>query len=523
MSKQSLALAIASAFIFTSCNATNSAIPGRAQSSISTKPETVTAVSPPTTTLSIDSGGPVSGPWVNDADYVGGTVSGGTSHAIDTSQVPNPAPQKIYQTGRFGSNFSYAFTGLTPGVAYTIRLHFAEYVYSSIEKRVFDVAINGEHVLAHFDIYKAASGKNKAIVREFSATASSSGTVSVNFTSTTDHAIIQGIELSSPSPYPSPSPSGSPSASPSPSPSSSPIASPTPIAGTLLDGIVSYNNSSSTIAGWTSYFCPRQPNLVEVYNTSGDNSSYASLTSALNSRISEFAGHAIMWTIYSTPKGETLSSVAAGGGDVTFTAWAKSILAGATLAPDGNIYVRTDWEQGLTSGTGNWQTQGNAHPATVIGAFQHFSSAFHAVSPKFKIVWDTWPGRTPSNDQGGTDNSVYYPGDSYVDVMSEDLYINGTSWSTGTSAWNYLQNVSNGVGWLTSFSTAHGKPMAFSEWNADNASQGDRVASEFSNSLFNWSKAHNVRYEIYYDIGSSRIETDAYPLTGSVFKSQMCP
>jgi outer membrane protein assembly factor BamB len=50
---------------------------------------------------------------------------------------------------------------------YTVRLHFAELVNRSPARRVFDVKLQGETVLKNFDILSAASGMNKAIVKEF--------------------------------------------------------------------------------------------------------------------------------------------------------------------------------------------------------------------------------------------------------------------------------------------------------------------------------------------------------------------
>jgi hypothetical protein len=47
------------------------------------------------------------------------------SDPINTSSVADPAPQAVYDTERYG-NFTYTVPGLTPGAAYTVRLHFAE-------------------------------------------------------------------------------------------------------------------------------------------------------------------------------------------------------------------------------------------------------------------------------------------------------------------------------------------------------------------------------------------------------------
>jgi len=150
----------------------------------------------PTTTagsVQIDSRGPATGSWVADTDFTDGTA---VTHAntIDTSGVTNPAPVGVYQTNRYG-NFSYSRPGLSPGGTYTVRLHFAEIFWTAAGKRVFNVTINGTQVLTNFDIFAAAGAANKAVVEQFTATASSSGTITLQFITVTDNAQINGIEI----------------------------------------------------------------------------------------------------------------------------------------------------------------------------------------------------------------------------------------------------------------------------------------------------------------------------------------
>lgn len=163
--------------------------------------------------LYISAGGPdAPGPphYVADTDFTGGTVSVGTAHAISVVNVTNPAPQSVYQHGRFG-NFSYTLPSLTPGGAYTVRLHFAEYGKNGAGKRTFNVSINGAQVLTNFDIFVAAGGLYKATTQSFPATAdATAGTITIVFTNVVDHAIVQGIELqgavATPIPTPTPLP-----------------------------------------------------------------------------------------------------------------------------------------------------------------------------------------------------------------------------------------------------------------------------------------------------------------------------
>jgi hypothetical protein len=113
--------------------------------------------------------------------------------------LTNPVPQAVYQTERYG-NFTYTFSGLTPGASYTVRLHFAEFYWTAVGQRVFNVSINGTQVLTNFDIIAVTGGQNKATIREFTAAANGSGQIVITYTTVTDNAKSSGIEISLPPP-----------------------------------------------------------------------------------------------------------------------------------------------------------------------------------------------------------------------------------------------------------------------------------------------------------------------------------
>lgn len=143
----------------------------------------------------IDCGGPAAGAYVADTSFTGGNVSQGTTTAIDVSAVVNPAPQKVYQSGRYGV-YSYVIAGLTPNAGHVVRLHFAEYVWSGPGQRVFGVSVNGSPVLTNFDIFVAAGGKYKALIREFPTSADAAGKVTVTTSSAgADNPTIEGIQV----------------------------------------------------------------------------------------------------------------------------------------------------------------------------------------------------------------------------------------------------------------------------------------------------------------------------------------
>ena len=151
--------------------------------------------------LDINTGGYATGGipnWIEDAYYTGGQWSGYSGGTIDTSQVPNPAPQYVYQTNRYGA-FNYDTPGLTPGSTYIVDLHFAETYWSSPGQRQFNVALNGKAVLTNFDIVGVAGAPWRAVVESFLTTADSNGYIHLAFTpGNADNPQINGIEIGTP-------------------------------------------------------------------------------------------------------------------------------------------------------------------------------------------------------------------------------------------------------------------------------------------------------------------------------------
>jgi hypothetical protein len=133
--------------------------------------------------------------FVADEDFSGGGDNAVSSAPINLTQPgANAAPMAVYQHARAGT-FTYTIPGLTAGSSHTVLLHFAETYFTASGERVFNVAINGTSVLANFDIY-ANVGVNAALVKQFTATANSSGQIIIAFSNgTVDQPIISGIEI----------------------------------------------------------------------------------------------------------------------------------------------------------------------------------------------------------------------------------------------------------------------------------------------------------------------------------------
>ena len=155
----------------------------------------------PVLAQAINTGGTGSGNFVADSDFSGG-ASYTSEASVDTSQVVSPAPQEVYQSVRYGNNFSYTIPNLTPSAPYTLDLDFNELYWGTslangggVGSRVFNVSVNGAPDLINFDVYQTAGGANKAIREQFPTTADANGNVTVQFTADTDNAMVSGLEL----------------------------------------------------------------------------------------------------------------------------------------------------------------------------------------------------------------------------------------------------------------------------------------------------------------------------------------
>lgn len=148
-------------------------------------------------TLAINAGGSAAGDYTADQLFSGGgTFSTGDS--INVAGIIAPAPTAVYQaerTGQGGSDFTYAITGLNPSESYDLRLHFAEIFWNEAGKRSFDVEINNSLVLNNYDVFVEAGGADRAVIEEFTATASGSGVITLEFLTEVNNAKVSGIEI----------------------------------------------------------------------------------------------------------------------------------------------------------------------------------------------------------------------------------------------------------------------------------------------------------------------------------------
>ena len=129
------------------------------------------------------------GQWDADAQFRGGTVRTVTS-AI--SNTPDPS---LYQNERNGA---WLYNVGVPAGTYDVVLHFAETLKTGAGQRVFHVDIldtAAVNDVASLDVFAAAGGANRALVRTIAGVTVTDGTVSISPKTVTDLPTISAIEV----------------------------------------------------------------------------------------------------------------------------------------------------------------------------------------------------------------------------------------------------------------------------------------------------------------------------------------
>jgi hypothetical protein len=133
--------------------------------------------------------------WGPDNYFIRGRL---VRHAMpEASDFP-----ELFRSERYG-NFSYAIP-VPPG-SYTLTLYFAETIFGPLAPslfcrgpkcRVFDVSCNGSPLLRDFDIYEAAGGAFRPVIRKFSGLRpNGQGKLLVSFSSSVNYAEVRALEV----------------------------------------------------------------------------------------------------------------------------------------------------------------------------------------------------------------------------------------------------------------------------------------------------------------------------------------
>lgn len=149
--------------------------------------------------VSINACGAAAGEFGSDQYFDGGHCDTLTA-AADLGKVPSAAPQQVYQSKRTtnprDSGFSYVVTNLVADHSYDVRLHFADDQSRNAGNRVFNVIVNGKVALKNFDIYAAAGGWLRAVVKDvYGVKPDRKGNIVIQYQNVKGRALASGISI----------------------------------------------------------------------------------------------------------------------------------------------------------------------------------------------------------------------------------------------------------------------------------------------------------------------------------------
>lgn len=231
--------------------------------------------------------------------------------------------------------------------------------------------------------------------------------------------------------------------------------------------------------------------------------------------------------------------VAGGAIDAKHQAVADKI---RTLIGNGRIYLRLGHEadEGYPWSYTNHGGIGQpdpANPSDYKAAWSRIARLYKNTLPGAKIVWNVLKNtRQRIGD--------YYPGDDVVDIISVDIYDNGSGGycnSPQSSAWNNFcrgfynpsTGISKGVAGALAFARQRGKKIGVDEWGATN---DDLAASNGANNSyfvqgmydFFWANSQYIEYESYFNrAGGGRHQiwpkTSYNPLPSDAYQEKYRP
>jgi hypothetical protein len=220
--------------------------------------------------------------------------------------------------------------------------------------------------------------------------------------------------------------------------------------------------------------------------------------------------------------------VANGGANGYFKTLAQNLVANGF----GSSYIRIGWEfnaDWMGWGICNQDDSGLASWASdFVPAFRNIVTAMRSVSPNFKFIWN--PIDSSNASCSGSKLENFYPGDSYVDMVSLDAYDGIGGETSNTARWTDIMNGLNaggwtaeapaaingqsfsgyGLNWLTAFARDHNMESGLPEWglNDANTAAGGGDDSYFMTQMAAWIKANATGPAIFWNYGDGTLPLD---------------
>jgi hypothetical protein len=137
--------------------------------------------------------------------------------------------------------------------------------------------------------------------------------------------------------------------------------------------------------------------------------------------------------------------------------------------PTESVYIRLGWEFNCQDCGFAWAAYREDSSEWKI-YFRRIVDIIRNQNPNAQIVFCSARDATDNtiNDKNGVSDTLYYPGDNYVDVIGIDVFdkykpaYSENDWEKGS--WDEMNSLSTGIGLWSSFAKRHNKPFSIPEW-----------------------------------------------------------
>ena len=205
----------------------------------------------------------------------------------------------------------------------------------------------------------------------------------------------------------------------------------------------------------------------------------------------------------------TLAQGATGAFNSYYVTLAQTLISPGDL----NAYLRLGWE--FDGSWMPWNATTPAAEASYASYFQQIVTAMRSISgAAFRFVWNPDAG---AFTESGYSVAAAYPGNAYVDVIGLDTY--DQSWATPPTAANAWSSTT--LPSLTAaqeYASAHGKPVAFTEWGLSIRSDGHGLGDDpyYIDHMVSWMQtaSNDVAFESYFDCNAGGVNS---LMTGGLF------
>jgi hypothetical protein len=222
--------------------------------------------------------------------------------------------------------------------------------------------------------------------------------------------------------------------------------------------------------------------------------------------------------VYSVPilvdTGGTLAEGAGGAYNDHYASLARVLVARGQA----NVTLRLGWE--FNGDWYRWRIDVPNGARDYAAYYRQIVRTMRSVpGANFRFDWCT------NNGNGGSawnvDPEPAYPGDDYVDFISQDVY--DRSWpatSDPASRWATIRSRPYGLDWLSAFAAAHDKPIGLPEWGLGYDANGGGDDPYFIRKMYDWIGSHRVAYHDYWEYSAQpRLMTGVNPRSATAFRA----